>query len=140
MPRLARSTKRDRDQGALRGIRKHLADRERIVFAQVPYTPAELEAFFTQHLAAMDRVDALTRERSQAVAEERALEARLAPVHANLKRLAASILGEYSERMRDFGMEPAKVPTMTPETKKRANEKRQATRRKRGVGGKKKRR
>jgi hypothetical protein len=137
MHRYAKSIKRTRDEGAIRGIRKHLSGERSIILDQTPYTPEELEAFFRDHLAALDRIDALTRERSAAVAVERAAEARLAPIYVHLKKMAESMLGAYSARMRDFDIEPAKVPTMTAETKKRANAKRQATRKKRGIGGKK---
>jgi len=41
--------------------------------------------------------------------------------------------------MKDYGIKPDRKPHMTAETKKRANEKRQATRARRGIIGKRRR-
>lgn len=139
MPKLAKSTKVARDLGVLKGIRKHLAPRKSVVLSGVTYTIEALAAVFEEHLAAMARVDELTLQRAAAVAHERALEVRLRPVHAAIKDLAESELGIHSLRLKDYGIEPDRKPRMTAETKKRANEKRQATRARRGIIGKRRR-
>jgi len=139
MPKLAKSTKAARDTGVIRGIRQHFATGKDIIIHQVRYTADSLAALFEEHLRAMARVDALTIERGLAVAEERRLEAELAPVYAGVKAAAESLLGIRSPRLRELGIEPDKKPRMTAETKKRANEKRQATRKRRGIMGKRQR-
>jgi hypothetical protein len=51
------------------------------------------------------------------------------------------MMGKHGAGMLDFDVEPDKKPRMSAETKKRANEKRQQTRKERGLTkGKKKRR
>jgi hypothetical protein len=137
--KLAKSTKVARNLGALKGIRKHFTRRKSVVLWGVTYTVEALAAVFEDHLAAMARVEELTLQRAAAVAHERQLEARLRPVHAAIKDLAESELGIHSIRMNDYGIKPDRKPHMTAETKKRANEKRQATRAQRGIIGKRRR-
>ena len=139
MPKRAKSTKMARDQGVLQGLRTYLAQFETVVFNGATYRVDQLAALFEEHLAAMARVQELTIERSVAVARERALEARLAPIYAGVKGLVGSMLGKRSPGLRAFGIAPDKKPTMTIETKKRANEKRQETRKRLGILGKKQR-
>jgi hypothetical protein len=87
----------------------------------------------------MQRVNELTLQRAQAVEHERQLEAQLLPLTALLRRLVQSRVGKSSADMRTFGLEPHRKPRMTAETKRRANEKRQATREALGLMGKRRR-
>jgi hypothetical protein len=139
VPKLAKRTKVDRDQGVIQGLRAQLTQGEPLVINGVTYTVDELAAFFEEHLVAMARVQELTIARSVAVAQERALEARLAPIYVGVKGLAASMYGKTSPGMQVFGIKPDKKPTMTVQTKQRANEKRQQTRKALGIMGKKQR-
>ncbi len=141
MPKLAKATKRQRDLGAIKGIRKHFAGGKRIEIDQVRYDAAALIAKYEEHLRAMARVEQRAIDHAVALAEERELEAKLATLHAGLKSIAEAIAGKHGAGMLDFGIDPDKKPHMSAETKKRANEKRQQTRKERGLTkGRKKRR
>jgi hypothetical protein len=95
---------------------------------------------FEEHLRAMARVWELTIARRVAIQAERALEARLRPVVASLKDVARSRAGKHDARNRDYGFEPDRKPFMSATTKLLANVKRQATRKERGIVGKRRRR
>jgi len=139
VPKLAKSTKTARDLGVIRGARKHFTIRKAIIINEVRYTADSLAAVFEEHLQAMARVHQLTLERSKAIAAERELEAKVARIYIGVKNIAESMMGKHGARMRDFGIEPDKKPRMTAETKLLANVKRQATRKRRGIMGKKQR-
>lgn len=128
-----------RDTGAIRGIRAHLPRKKPIHIAGVDHMPDAMVALFEEHLQALDRVEQLTIQRRVAVAQERAIEARVLAVHAHLREHVALTFGKRSPRMREFGLAPHKKPRMTAKTKKLANDKRQATRKERGILGKKQR-
>jgi hypothetical protein len=136
VPKLAASTKIARDQSAIAGVRKHWSRARSVRLGGVEYTVDELAQVFDEHLQALERVRLLTIERSAAVAQERAIEKKVLAVHADLKVAVIVAFGKRSRRMLDFGIRPDKKPKMSAETKKRANEKRQATRKERGVMGK----
>ena len=137
MPKLDKATKARRDKGAIAGIRKHLRSGQTVTMGDVDYTPEELAQRFEEHLAALARVRQLTIEQRNAVAEERALEKKIVKLHGELKLHAVGRFGRHSARLLDFGIPPEKKPKMSAATKKRANEKRQQTRKERGVMGKK---
>jgi hypothetical protein len=98
-----------------------------------------LAAPFEAHLRAMLRVHELTIQRRMAVAEERRLWAQLHPTCEAWSYLALSALGKHSKRLEEVGVVPHKEQTMTAETKARANVKRQETRKRLGIMGKKQR-
>src|SRR5208337_3468443 len=98
----------------------------------VRYDPESLVAKYEEHLRAMARVEQLANEHAEAMAEERKVEAGLAKIHAGLKSIAESMMGKHGVGMLAFGIKPDKKPHMSAETKKRANEKRQETRKQRG--------
>jgi hypothetical protein len=141
VPKLAKATKRQRDLGAIKGIRKHLSGGKPIEIDEVRYDAESLVAKYEEHLRAMARVEQRAIDHEEAVAEERELEAKLATIHAGLKSVAEAMMGKHGAGMLDFGIEPDRKPRMSAETKKRANQKRQQTRKERGLTkGKKKRR
>ena len=139
MPKFAKSTKTARDLGVIRGVRRHFGGHKNLVINHVRYTVDSLAAEFEAHLQAMARVHSLTLERSAAIEAERAMEAKVARIFAGVKSIAESMMGKHGARMRHFGIEPDKKPHMTVETKLVANVKRQATRKRRGIMGKKQR-
>ena len=142
MPKLAKDTKRRRDLGAIKGIRKHLAGGKPIEIDRVRYDAESLVAKYEEHLRAMARVEQRAIDHEEALAEERELEAKLAVIHAGLKSVAEGMMAKHGAGMLDFGIKPDKKPRMSAERKKRANEKRQQTRKERGLtkGTKKRRR
>jgi hypothetical protein len=136
VPKISTSTKIQRDQGAIDGIRAHLSKAPRVQISDVEYAIEELVQIYDDHLKAIERVRELTIARRTAVQEERALEKRVLKVHPGLKTVAVAKFGKYSTRLLEFGIPPEKKPKMSAGTKKRANDKRQATRKERGVMGK----
>ncbi|HEV3191224.1 MAG TPA: hypothetical protein VGY54_12035 [Polyangiaceae bacterium] len=138
VPRLAKDEKLKRDTGIIAGIRKHRA-LWTIRILRKSYTPDELIAVFDGHLRALARVSELTTQRAIAIAEERALEARIARLARAVKSRLAAYFGANAPETEAFGFRPDKKPTMSVETKRRANEKRQATRKERGIMGRKQR-
>ena len=138
VPRLAKDEKLKRDTGIIAGIRKHRALWSMQILRK-SYTPDELIAVFEEHLRALARVSELTTQRAIAIAEEQALEARIARMARAVKSRVAAYFGADSPELEAFGLRPDKKPTMSVETKRRANEKRQATRKERGVMGRKQR-
>jgi hypothetical protein len=142
VPKLTKVEKVDRDEGVLAGIRRHFARYAVdgvLMLGGVEYTEESLASPFEEHLDAMQRVHELTIELANAVVLERKLEARISPIYSLWKSLAVMAMGKTSPRMREFGAPPHKVWRMTAETKKRANEKRQETRKKLQIVGKKQR-
>jgi hypothetical protein len=138
VPRRTQDEKLKRDTGIIAGIRKHRALWTMTILRKA-YTPDELIAVFEAHLRALTRVSELTTQRAIAIAEERALEARTARMARAVKSRLAAYFGADAPEMEAFGFRPDKKPTMSAETKRRANEKRQATRKERGVMGRKQR-
>lgn len=139
VPRLSTATKTKRDTGIVAGLPALLAPSGRADIRGGPFAIDALRAMFEKHLRAMAKVRELTIARRQAVQEERAVEASLRPVIASLKLLAHGRAGKYGARLRALGFEPEKKPTMSVATKVAANVKRQATRKERGIVGKKRR-
>ena len=139
VPKLSKTQKVKRDEGIVAGVRKHFDRGSRVRVLEKWYTPAELAALFEEHLRALAEVSDLTLRRSIAVQKERAIEARLHPVRVALKSLVASRFDATAPELREFGFEPDKKPVMSAETKRIANEKRQATRKERGIMGRKQR-
>jgi hypothetical protein len=139
VPKLTKSAKTRRDTGAIALARANLAGDATIIVYGEEFTPEGLAGLFQQHLDALERVRALTLQRAEAVAIERRLEARVAAVHRGLASQAKVYFGKSSPQLRRFAIAPEKTPHMTAETKKRANEKRQATRKQRGIMGKRQR-
>jgi hypothetical protein len=140
MPKLAKEGKAKRDRGVLTAIPKLFAKSSEHSIANQQYTPASLAKPFEDHLRAMARVRELTIALRQAVADERKLDLALRPILAGIKALVRARVGPHSSRMRDYGFEPDKKPSMSAHTKLLANVKRQATRQMRGSGRKKRRR
>lgn len=140
MPKLAKATKRQRDLGAIQGIRKHFVAMKHIDIDNVRYDAESLAAKYEEHLRAMARVEDLAADHAEAMAQERKLEAKLAKIHAGVKSIAESMMGKHGVGMREFGITPDRKPRMSAATKKRANEKRQETRKRLGISGKRRRR
>jgi hypothetical protein len=138
VPRRTKSEKLHRDRGIIAGIRND-ASLWTMVLRGKPYTPPELIALFEAHLRALERVSELTTQRAVAIAEEQELEARIAKMAKAVKSRVAAYFGADAPEMEEFGFRPDKKPTMSAETKRRANEKRQATRKERGIMGRKQR-
>jgi hypothetical protein len=136
VPRLSTATKTKRDTGILNGLPVLLEGTGRADIPGGPFTIDVLRAMIDKHLRAMAKVRDLTIARRVAVQEERAVEAALQPVLANLKAMAQARVGKYSIRLRDLGFEPDRKPVMSAATKVVANAKRQATRKERGIVGK----
>lgn len=138
MPNRTKAEKTKRDTGMIAGLRKYFAG-STLGIRHKNYTVEEVVALFQQHLDALARVHALTIERSTAVRREEELEKKIVALTNAVKGLAKARVGESDPRLREFGVEPDKKPYMSAETKRRANEKRQETRRERGVMGKRQR-
>lgn len=140
MPRLSTATKTERNTGILAGLPVLLGGSKRADIPGGPFPLEALRAMFEKHLRAMAKVRDLTIARRQAVQEERAMEAALQPVIASLKLLAHGRAGKHSAKLRAMGFEPEKKPVMSAATKLAANVKRQATRKERGIVGKRRKR
>ncbi len=139
MPKLGALTKARRDEAILKGLGRLFGDRQYVEIAEVRYTKAALAAKFERHLRALARVRELTIERRAAIQEERQIEADLQTILWGVKTFAKTKVGKHSSRMRQLGFEPDNVWHMSAQTKAIANEKRQKTRRKRGIVSKKRR-
>lgn len=140
MPRIGTAAKTKRDRDILAGLPALMGNHTHLDLPIGRKSLAELRAMFEEHLRAMPRVWELTIARRVAIQAERALEARLRPVVASLKDVARSRAGKHDARNRDYGFEPDRKPVMSATTKLLANVKRQATRKERGIVGKKRRR
>jgi hypothetical protein len=140
VPRLAKITKTTRDRAVLKGLPALMAGRAHLVVLEERLSREEIAARIEAHLRAMERVAQLTMDLRVAVQNERAIEAALLPFLAALEHCAVGTTGRYDARLRDRGFEPHRKPVMTAETKAVANAKRQATRVRRGIVGKKRRR
>jgi hypothetical protein len=138
MPNLTKAEKLKRDRGAITGLRKYFAD-QTLTLRQKRYTCEELVAVFEAHLRALADVDERTVEQRVAVQKERNLEKRVSALASSVKSLASGRFGAGAAELREFGREPDKKPVMSAETKHRANEKRQATRKERGIMGRRQR-
>jgi hypothetical protein len=139
VPKLTKSDKTKRATSGIALVRAHPADEPTLRVYGVAYTREGLAGLFQEHLDALERVRVLTAQRAEAVASERRLDARVAEVYRGLARQAKVRLGKSSQLLRRYGVEPEKTPHMSAEAKKRANEKRQATRAQRGIMGKRQR-
>ncbi|HEX8793571.1 MAG TPA: hypothetical protein VF765_21660 [Polyangiaceae bacterium] len=141
MPKIGVLEKTTRDRAILAGLDKLFAGRTHVTLRNERYTRASLAAKFEKHLRLMARVRQLTIARRAAITEERKEEALLRFLIRHIKKLAAAQAGgEREPSMREYGFEPDKKPTMSAHTKLVANVKRQATRKKRGIVSKKKKR
>jgi hypothetical protein len=139
VPKLTKAAKTKRDTSGIALVRANPGGDATIRVYGVDYTPDGLAGLFQEHLDALERVRLLTLQRTEAVANERRLDAQVAAVYLGLARQAKVRLGKSSPLLRRFDIQPEKTPHMTAETKKRANEKRQATRKQRGIMGKRQR-
>ena len=138
VPRRTKNEKLKRDTGIIAAIRMHRELWTMTILGK-SYTPDKLAAVFEEHLRALARVSELTTERAIAIAEERRLEARIARLARAVKSRLAAYFGADAPEMGEFGFRPDKAPIMSAETKRRANERRQATRKERGVMGRRQR-
>jgi hypothetical protein len=134
VPRIPVVEKTKRDYDMIAALPKFLAGKKRAILGGESFSLAKLRKVFEKHLQAMTRVRVTTAARRQAVADERALEKGLQQLLRYMKILAVSRVGRHDLQMREYAFAPEKRPTMTPETKVRANVKRQATRKERGIG------
>jgi hypothetical protein len=139
MPRIGTATKTSRDKAILAALPTLLRGRQADETFAGNTTVGAVRGMLEAHLKAMAKVHELTILRRGAVQEERAIEARLGKVIGSLKRLAEARAGKYSPHMLALGFKPDKKPYMTATAKLVANVKRQATREKRGIIGKKRR-
>lgn len=140
MPKLAVSEKVERDRAVLAGLDALFEGREYVEIIGVRYTRASLAARIHQHLKKIARINALTIQRRVAVQEEARDEAELVKILGGVKEIAGAKVGKTSVAMLSHGFVPDKVPYVSAATKAVANVKRQATRVKRGIVSKKKRR
>jgi hypothetical protein len=138
VPKRTKAEKVNRNRGMIAGLAEHFAG-EKLVIDNKQRTVDEIVAVYEEHLRALADVQALTIQRSIAVQREGALEKRVARLTGLIKSLLRAVFGATSATLRGFGVEPDRTPTMSAETKRRANEKRQETRRKRAVMGKRQR-
>ncbi len=142
MPKQSKQTKMTRDLGVIGGIRKffaRLAPDGELVLEGESFTAESLASIFEEHANALKRVDELTIARAQAVALERKLEARLRGVYRAWTNAAISLVGKNSPRMYELGATPHRKWRMSAESKARANDRRQKTRKALGIMGKKQR-
>jgi hypothetical protein len=139
VPRISKQQKTQRDRAILKGLALLFGDAPTRWIAEQRFTRASLAKRFDDHIQAMARVHDLTLSLRRAVQEEREIEARLRPIIAAIKDTARGQVGKHDSRMRRLGFEPDRKPVMSIATKVLANAKRQATREKRGVVGKKRR-
>jgi hypothetical protein len=139
MPRIGTATKTSRDKAVLAALPTLLRGKQPDERLAGDTTVGAVRGMLEAHLRAMAKVHELTILRRMAVQEERAMEARLRRVIGSLKRLAEARVGKHSPRMLALGFKPDKKPHMSATAKLVANVKRQATREKRGIIGKKRR-
>jgi hypothetical protein len=136
VPRIPVVEKTQRDRDMIAALPRFLAGKKRVILGGTSFSLARLRKVFEKHLQAMARVRVTTAARRQAVADERVLEKELQALLRYMKTLASSRVGRHDLQMRAYAFAPDKKPKMTPETKARANVKRQATRKERGIGKK----
>jgi hypothetical protein len=139
MPKIGSTTKAERDRTILAGLDALFDGRTHVRIMGTLYTRASLAALFDEHLTSMARLRKLTAARRQAMLEERKLEKRVRRVAHHIKQFVAGEVGVHDPRMLRYGFRPDRKPHMSAETKRRANEKRQRTRRERGITSKKRR-
>jgi hypothetical protein len=138
MPRHAKSTKYARDTRMMEGLIKHAA---LLNFGPpgLVESPLALAARFREHLDAMRAVERREAAWRDALRREAKIEAGIKDLMARLARLLSGVLGVDAPVLRDFGLKPATKPKVSVETKRRAVEKRAATRRLRGTMGRRQR-
>jgi len=124
---------------AVRRLFKRFARNGELELTRVSYTEQSLVARLEEYLETAERIRELRIALATAVDREETLWLALQPPVGAWKALAGAAVGSTSPRMREFGVRPDKEPKMTVATKKRANEKRQETRKLRGVMGRKQR-
>ncbi len=139
MPRLAKKTKIDRDKGVIEGVQALLIDSKPFMIRNEMYTPTDVVAKYARHLKALKRVRDTWLAWRQALHEEATLEKELAAFHEDFKQLLFSMYGHGGATLLKFNVKPRRQPKMTPQTKARANEKRQKTRKERGIMGRQQR-
>jgi hypothetical protein len=135
MPRLAKKTKIDRDEGVIEGVRALLMSRPRLVIRDKAYLPADVIAKYQRHLQSLERVSEAWKAWQEALFEEALVEEELAAFHEDLKRMLFTLYGPQSRKLLRFNVKPREEPKVTAQSKARANEKRQATRKERGILG-----
>jgi hypothetical protein len=125
MGRQSREAKRTRDQGFLRGMKKHPRTIQRIGSLD----EAGVIALLEDHLASLDALEEATAHHAECVQRERALEKRVLEISGNVKGLAHATHGENPAALGDFGLALyRKTGPKTPEVVEAAIAKAKATR------------
>jgi hypothetical protein len=136
----AKTTKRERNRQAIRGLAKHAAALAGQRLAGQPLDVAILAKTLQKHVDAMDEADRLESARRDVVAQERRLEVVVRKALHDLRSLVTTLLGSSDAVLGDFGFAPHGKPgPKTAAVKAEAVRKSKETRTRRGTTGKRQR-
>jgi hypothetical protein len=114
-----------------------LADVSSILMAKTPYTKDDLIALFRSRVTAAEATKTARTALHAAVASERATDAKVAPLRAQMRMFLSLRFGKDSPELQKFGFTQAKVTKKSASSKAAGVVKAKATRAARGTTGKK---
>jgi hypothetical protein len=132
-----RITTQAHDGQVLVGIKKDLQNVASIPIGGSTYTMVALEQLVQSRIDAVNRVLTAKAQWTEATAAFKALDPQVSKVVRGLRDYVINAFGETSPVLADFGFEPPKKGTLTPEENVARAEKAAATRKARGTLGKK---
>jgi hypothetical protein len=121
------------------GLKTDLTDVDTITLDGVDYKRVALIAKFDGRVAAAQKTKAQRAVLSQCVADEKANDKEVRPLRNALKGYLKTRFGKDSPRLQKYGFTPDKPPRKRASVKAAAVEKAQATRKQRGIMGRKQR-
>jgi hypothetical protein len=110
MPRISKTTKRNRARDAIRGLKSRFGPNDITRLGGKAMTRNEAIAFFQSHLDAIAAVDAATAALRVAVARERALDRQVLAFMPVLQSLVESRFERYPGAWGEFGLKLPKKP------------------------------
>jgi hypothetical protein len=125
----------DRNRKAIAGIQKHYANAPAIVLDGVSYKPAEIEKILQDRIDRADATSAAKVTFHEAVAAERAANAKANAVFKALRTRVLSDFKSSAETLGEFGIVLRPKRELTVEQKVEAAAKREATRKARHTMG-----
>jgi hypothetical protein len=139
MPRHAKATKRARDTGMIRGLRKYGSNLVNLDLGAGLDSANAVAARFQAHLDAMTAVAAAEIAWRIALEQEAALEAEMKALVERARLALSAHFGPRSARLAEFGLRPGAPAKVSAAVKAAAVEKRRATRKARRTLGPKQR-
>lgn len=121
------------------GLKTDLTDVDTITLDGVDYKRTDLVARFDGRVAAAQKTKAQRAALSQSVADEKADDEEVRPLRNALKGYLKTRFGKESPRLQKYGFTPNKPSKKKASVKAAAVEKAQATRKQRGIMGRKQR-